>query len=182
MIHFAPEKCLRQCFAEYPAIEYIPVDLKNPNARVYTDITHMSFADNSVDIAFCSHVLEHVSDDRQAIREIYRVLRADGRAFILVPVGPHPTYEDPAVVEPEERERLFGQPDHLRMYGMDIQDRLGTAGFEVEVYHLSQIASDRETRLMKLDCPGCREIFVCRKPSQAEASTGGSRSRAGPHV
>src|SRR5262249_12426105 len=84
------------------------------------------------------HVLEHVPDDRRAMREFYRVLKPGGWAILLVPITVERTFEDPAVVDPAERLRLFGQEDHVRRYGPDYGDRLSEAGFAVSGVNVSE--------------------------------------------
>ena len=101
---------------------------------VHADITQIPFVDDSFDVILCSHVLEHVPEDRQAMRELCRVLKPDGWALLLVPISSRraETYEDATVVAPEDRERLFGQFDHVRIYGRDFKDRLEESGFHRE--------------------------------------------------
>jgi len=104
-------------------------------------------ADASFDVILCSHVLEHVHDDQRAMRELFRILRPGGWAMIQVPISSKPTFEDPSITEPAERERVFWQADHVRLYGLDIADRLLEAGFEVETVFGDQlVASDQLVR------------------------------------
>ena len=105
---------------------------------VHADITQIPFADDSFDVILCSHVLEHVPEDRQAMRELCRVLKPDGWALLLVPISSRraETYEDATVVAPEDQERLFGQFDHVRIYGKDFKDRLEESGFTVRLEDL----------------------------------------------
>ena len=85
------------------------------------------------DAVICNHVLEHVPDDRAAMRELRRILRPGGIAVLMVPFRPdRQTYEDPTIVDPEQRTAVFGQFDHVRLYGSDYLDRLREAGFEVD--------------------------------------------------
>jgi SAM-dependent methyltransferase len=114
------------------------------------------------DVIFCSHVLEHVSDDRRAMREFRRVLRYDGWAILLVPAVAEKTFEDPSVVDPAERLRRFGQEDHVRCYGPDYVDRLREAGFDVEEINVRDMFSDAEAiRMGLVRCAG--SIHVCRR-------------------
>jgi SAM-dependent methyltransferase len=96
-------------------------------------VQRLPFRDGAFDALLCHHVLEHVPDDRAAMRELRRVLRPGGWAILQSPIRSRleATLEDPAVTDPRERERLFGQRDHLRQYGRDYADRLRAAGFEV---------------------------------------------------
>jgi ubiquinone/menaquinone biosynthesis C-methylase UbiE len=88
------------------------------------DITDIQYPDNTFDVIYCSHVLEHVPDDRKAMREFARVLKPEGWAVFMVSLSEEHTIEDPSITSPAERERLFGQHDHVRRYGPDFKDRL----------------------------------------------------------
>jgi SAM-dependent methyltransferase len=135
VLHFAPERCIEQNLRAMPNVEYLSADLLDPRADVKTDITDLDFRDSSFDLVLCSHVLEHVPDDRAAMKEIRRVLVPGGTAIIQSPVNyDQPgTFEDPTVTDPEERLRLFSQRDHVRVYGPDLLDRLRDTGFDVTV-------------------------------------------------
>ena len=147
MLHIAPEPSLSARFATVKSLDYVTGDLYNPAASIRLDITNMpEVADNSVDVLYCSHVLEHVADDRAAMREFVRVLSPSGWAILLVPImAPH-TVEDPSITDPKERERLFGQHDHVRRYGPDFADRLEEAGFDVRTHRASEVLGKRLDR------------------------------------
>lgn len=126
-------------------IDYISADLSLPLAMVRMDITDIPYTDNYFDAILCSYVLEHIEDDRKAMEEILRVLKPDGWAILQVPLDRNrkQTFEDPNVVSPQERERLFLQHDHVRLYGLDYKDRLEEAGFKVKVdSYLKQLEKD----------------------------------------
>jgi SAM-dependent methyltransferase len=135
LLDIAPHPSLQRIFSTLSNIEYLSADLQSPLAMVKTDICAMPFADASFDVVICMHVLEHVPNDRQGIREVYRVLKPGGWAILQVPIDYHQctTFEDPTIESPQERERLFGQHDHVRLYGLDYRDRLEEAGFQVEL-------------------------------------------------
>ena len=135
VLHFAPEYMLQRTFKAMPNLRYISVDLDSSLAMVHMDITQLPFPDASFDVVLCSHVLEHVLDDRLAIAELFRVLRPSGWAIIVAPVDHSraETLEDPQVTRPADRARLFGQHDHVRLYGRDYVDRLEQAGFCVSM-------------------------------------------------
>jgi hypothetical protein len=161
LLHLAPEPCLERRLRRQLGEGYLSADLSNPRAMVNADIMALPFADGRFDVVYCSHVLEHVADDRLALREIRRVLGAGGWALILVPVYPGPTLEDPGVTDPRERFRRFGQEDHLRRYGEDFPERLRQAGFVVTAVRPGEICADEEIARMGLNAAAI--LFHCRR-------------------
>ncbi len=134
-LHIAPEVCLSKKFAALlPPDNYITADLESPLAKVKMDVQVIPFADSTFDVVFCNHVLEHVDDDRRAMRELHRVIRPGGWGVMLSPVDEAraTTFEDDTITDPSERTRLFGQYDHRRVYGMDYARRLQETGWKVE--------------------------------------------------
>ena len=127
------------------------------------DITEIHHQDESFDIIYCSHVLEHVPNDRKAIAEFYRTLRRSGWAVLNVPITADETFEDPSVTDPEERLRSFGQDDHVRRYGPDYKDRLEEAGFCVTVYSPQDLLSSFEVELQGMGNGAAGEIYYCTK-------------------
>lgn len=150
MLHIAPEPGLTARFSALPGIEYLSADLFNPLAMEQMDICDIHHPAKAFDLIYCSHVLEHVEDDRKALREFHRVLTADGLVVIAVPITSPSTFEDPAVTSPFERERLFGQHDHLRVYGWDVVERFKQAGFTVRVIHRSDLVGESAVERMGL--------------------------------
>jgi len=134
-LHFAPELIFRRRLESLPNLDYVSADLDSPEAMLHFDITAIPFDDDSFDAVLCSHVLEHVENDRAAMRELVRVLRPGGFAIVLVPLdlSREETYEDPSVTAPEDRAREFWQHDHVRLYGRDFAERLEQSGFSVTV-------------------------------------------------
>jgi SAM-dependent methyltransferase len=122
---------------------YVSVDLESPLAEIKADVTALPFPSGEFDVVLCSHVLEHVEDDRRAARELARVLRPDGFAVIIVPIhrGLSDTFEDPSITTPEERLTKYGQADHVRIYGRDFPARLTQAGFSVERINMFELVS-----------------------------------------
>ena len=118
MLHVAPEYAFEGIIGKYVGKGYISSDLSN-RGHVQMDITNIQYPDESFNIIYCSHVLEHVPNDKQAIREFFRVLKVDGWAIILVPIIGEKTYENPQITSHAEREKYFGQYDHIRRYGFD---------------------------------------------------------------
>ncbi|MGQ9586560.1 MAG: class I SAM-dependent methyltransferase [Anaerolineae bacterium] len=135
VLHVAPEPFLQDRFQALPNLKYVSLDLEAPWAMLRADVTEMPCRDEAFDVILCYHVLEHVPQDRKAMGELFRVLRPGGWAILQVPLDParETTFEDPAVCTPEARKRVFGQSDHVRIYGRDYKERLEGAGFQVRV-------------------------------------------------
>ena len=132
ILHFAPEHQLQEILKNAANTDYISADLDMPTAMVKMDITDIIFEDNTFDVIICNHVLEHISDDRKAMSELYRVLKPGGWAILDTPMSDqYETVEDLTIEDPKERERLYGQDDHVRTYGLDKKDRLESVGFKV---------------------------------------------------
>ncbi|MDJ0839291.1 MAG: methyltransferase domain-containing protein [Acidobacteriota bacterium] len=167
MLHLAPEPQLILKFNALKHIRYVSADLDSPIAMMKMDITDIPFADGEFGVIFCSHVLEHVDDDRTAMRELLRVLDDKGWALLDVPITAEKTFEDPSVTDPDERTRLFGQPDHVRRYGPDFADRLQEAGFEVKVIYAHTIID--EAMQIKMRVPADEKVFYCTKPTPKAA-------------
>jgi SAM-dependent methyltransferase len=163
VLHFAPEAALSNPFAAMQNLQYVSADVESPLAMRKLDITSIPLADNAVDVIICYHVLEHVPDDRKAMAELYRVLAPGGFAVLQVPLdtGRAETYEDPTVTRPEDRLRLFGQNDHVRIYGRDYKDRLESAGFRVRVDDFVKGFSSRTVRTFGLT--EAEDLYVCTK-------------------
>ena len=134
LLHFAPEQAFYKRFKKLSHLEYTTTDLNSPLATVKADICALPFEDNSFDIILCNHVLEHIPDDQKAMQELYRVMKPEGWGVFQVPqdVNRKETFEDPSITDKKERARIFGQYDHVRIYGYDYFDRLRAAGFTVE--------------------------------------------------
>lgn len=158
----APEACLEPRLRECLGDNYLTADLHDPSAMVKMDITDIQFPDESFDAIYCSHVLEHVQDDKRAMREFFRVLKNGGWAILLVPITSEQTIEDPSIVDPKERLRVFGQEDHVRRYGPDYVDRLREAGFKVEITKACELVDDKGIVEMGLT-PASGEIYYCTK-------------------
>lgn len=165
LLHFAPEPLFDPVFARLSGIERTTADLYAP-ADLALDITKMDLADGSFDLILCSHVLEHVPDDRAAMSELRRVLAPGGLALVLTPYRPEvSTYEDPAITAPLDRMVAFGQQDHVRIYGADLADRLRDAGFEVEDRTPAELFEDSLVQRSELD--PVEHLFLCRAPAVA---------------
>lgn len=134
VLHIAPEQCFYKRFRKLANLKYTTADLESPLADVKLDIQNMPFSDHQFDVIICNHVLEHVPDEKKALDEIYRVLKKGGFALLLAPIsfGMEHTLEDESVTSPAEREKLFRQKDHYRLYGRDYIQRITGAGFCIQ--------------------------------------------------
>lgn len=161
-LHIAPESILEKKLRPLIGEGYVTADLFAENVDLKMDITDIQFPDSSFDFIYCSHVLEHVPDDRKAIREFRRVLTAKGIALLLVPITAKETFEDPSIEDPKERLRLFGQKDHVRRYGPDYVSRLKEEGFKVEEIRGEDFLTSTEIEQMGIT-PASGELYICRK-------------------
>ncbi len=163
VLHIAPEQCFIKRFKKLKNLEYITADLYSPIVDVKANILDLPFADNSFDVIFCNHVLEHIIDDKKAMQELYRVLKPKGFGIFQIPqdLNLEKTYEDFSITSSEERSKHFGQYDHVRVYGKDYFDRLRSVGFKVEEVNYTKKISEK---LTKRYCLSKSEILpVCYK-------------------
>ena len=146
-------------------LDYISGDLESPLSMIKMDVHEIPFEADEFDVVFCNHVMEHIEDDIKAMGEILRVLKPGGWAIIQSPVYTdlETTIEDQSITDPAERERIYGQNDHMRKYGKDYGDRLKTAGFKVkEDDYLHELSPELRTRYA---LPEEEIIYFCEKPA-----------------
>ena len=142
VLHFAPEQAFYKRFRVMKNLDYTTTDLNSPLADVKADICDLPFEDDSYDVIFCNHVLEHIPDDTKAMQELYRILKPGGMAVLQIPqdLQRAQTFEDNSITDRNERAAIFGQYDHVRIYGRDYFDKLRTIGFKVhEVDYTAQL-------------------------------------------
>ena len=153
VLHIAPEQEFLRKFKKMKNLEYTSADLFSPIVDVKADILDLPFEDNTYDVIICNHVLEHIVDDRKAMSELYRVMKSGGWGIVQVPMknSLEKTYEDFTITDPKERQKHFGQYDHVRWYGMDYFDRLKSVGFETEINFYSQKFSEAEIKRFGLN-------------------------------
>jgi SAM-dependent methyltransferase len=134
VLHFAPEQAFYKRFRKLENLDYTTTDLNSPLADVKADICNLPFEDNSFDVILCNHVLEHIPDDIKAMKELYRVIKPGGWGIFQIPqdLMRDKTFEDNSITDKKERAKIFGQYDHVRVYGRDYFDRLRQNGFIVE--------------------------------------------------
>jgi SAM-dependent methyltransferase len=168
MLHVAPEQCFMDHFEAIHGDNYITADIESPLAKVKMDIHDIPFPANTFDVTFCNHVMEHVDDDLKAMSELHRVLKPGGWGIIQVPFFPplpEETFEDNSITDPKEREKVFGQDDHVRLYGNDYPDRLRKAGFIVkEEDYIHEIPAEW---IQKYALPKDEIIYLVRKADAA---------------
>jgi len=163
VLHVAPEQCFYKRFRKLLTMDYTTGDLESPLADIHFDLHNIPFEDDLFDVVICNHVLEHVEDDRKCMREIYRILKKGGFAILQVPVDytREHTFEDSSVTDPKERERLFWQVDHLRLYGRDYGQILRSVGFYVTESDFVKDISEKEIKRMRL--PAKEVLYFCEK-------------------
>ena len=166
VLHVGPGAALVRWFGTLEGNRYVTLDLDSPLATVQGDVTDLPFAHQSFDLVLCLHVLEHVEDDRAGMRELARVLTPGGKAVIQVPPSDlEETFEDPHVLTPEDRERVFGQWDHVRICGRDYGERLEEAGFRVQEVDYVEELDDRVRAEYGLRTG--EPFYLCEKPRRA---------------
>lgn len=133
VLHFAPEQAFYKRFRNQKNLDYTTTDLNSPLADVKADICNLPFKDEEFDVIFCNHVLEHIPDDTKAMQELYRILKKGGMGIFQIPqdLSRETTFEDNSIIDRKERAKIFGQYDHVRIYGRDYFDKLRSVGFRV---------------------------------------------------
>lgn len=152
VLHFAPEQAFYKRFRKLDNLDYTTTDLNSPLADVKADICNLPFEDNSFDFILCNHVLEHIPNDTKAMQELYRILEPGGTAILQIPqdLKKESTFEDDSITDPKERARIFGQYDHVRVYGRDYFDKLRSIGFAVEEVDLTSQLSPEQVDKYRL--------------------------------
>jgi len=153
---------MRDKFRNLSYLDYLSADLSDPRAMVKMDITDIQYPNDTFDLIYCSHVLEHIPNDRRAMRELCRVLKPNGFALLMVPVTRIETFEDPSLTDPAKRAELFGQADHVRHYGPDFKDRLEDCGFSTKVFSAGELVGENDTFRFGVQSP-YDIVFLCSK-------------------
>jgi len=145
-LHIAPEQCFLKIFKKQKNLDYVTSDLESPIADVKADICNLPFKDDSFDVVFCNHVLEHIPDDKKAMQELFRVLKKGGFGVFQIPqdMSRENTFEDASITDKEERTKIFGQYDHVRVYGRDYFNKLRSVGFKVDEVDYTQRITPEE--------------------------------------
>ena len=163
VLHFAPEQAFYKIFRNQKNLDYTTTDLFSPLADVKADICNLPFESNLYDVILCNHVLEHIPDDIKAMKELFRVMKPGGYGIFQIPqdYNREQTFEDDSITDKNQRAKIFGQYDHVRIYGRDYFDKLRHIGFVVEENdYIKKLGS-----AMQKYCLAPGEIIpVCRKP------------------
>ncbi|PWK19176.1 methyltransferase family protein [Xanthomarina spongicola] len=149
VLHFAPEQCFLKRFKALGNLDYTTTDLESPIADVKADICNLPFNENEFDVILCNHVLEHIPDDTKAMQELYRILKPGGFGVFQIPqdLSRETSFEDSSITDKKERAKIFGQYDHVRIYGRDYFDKLRSIGFKVdEVDYTTTLPEEDITR------------------------------------
>ena len=163
LLHFAPEQAFYKRFKKLRNIQYDTIDINSPLAKIKADICDLPIKENTYDFILCNHVLEHVLDDNKAMSELYRVLKKGGTGIFQVPIDMkrEKTFEDDSITDKLERNKIFGQYDHVRVYGKDYFKKLEDTGFKVQQIDYSKKFSDKE--ILKFSIIKGEIIPVCTK-------------------
>ena len=146
VLHFAPEQAFYKRFKKLKHLDYVTTDLNSPIAMVKADICNLPFDSDSFDVILCNHVLEHILEDTKAMHELYRVMRPGGLGIFQIPqdLNRETTFEDHTITDEKERAKIFGQYDHVRIYGRDYFDKLREIGFKVDEVDYTSTLSNQE--------------------------------------
>lgn len=165
VLHVAPEPALSRNFSKIKNLDYLTADLNPVNVMEQMDLTQIKYPENSFDMIIANHVMEHIPDDRKAMAEIFRVLRPGGMAVLQIPISKilKKTDEDFDIVDAGEREKFFGQTDHVRIYGQDYIDRLKAVGFFVDPY-IWTLETELKSKGKNYGLNPEEVVFRCLKP------------------
>ncbi len=165
VLHFAPEQAFYKIFRNQKNLDYITTDLNSPLADIKADICDLPFGENEFDVILCNHVLEHIPNDTKAMQELFRILKPGGFGVFQIPqdLSRQVTFEDNSITDRKQRAEIFGQYDHVRIYGRDYFEKLRKIGFDVEEIDLTINMQPQQITRFRL---ALGEIIpVCRKPA-----------------
>ena len=149
VLHFSPSRPLKRLLRKYPKLDYVSTDYESQYEDRNYDITSIPEPDNRFDLIICFHVLEHIPDDRKAMEELYRIVKPGGTVLLQTPFQEGETYEDSNITSEVDREKHFGQKDHVRIYGLnDFVARLQNVGFKIDKQNaIDLIGEEKVNRL-----------------------------------
>lgn len=157
ILDIAPIRSFESLVKKY-GCNYTSIDIGENRAMIKMDITQMDFPDSVFDLIICSHVLEHVKDDVKALKELYRVLKAEGKCIIIVPFNSNRL----ETIEYEKPDPYM--EDHVRDYGKDVLGRINSSGFNVEDKEINY--SEQDEKKYGLFPGGGASFFLCTKGSK----------------
>ena len=163
VLHIAPEQVFYATFKALKNWDYTTTDLHSPLADVKADICALPFENEAYDLIFCNHVLEHIPDDQKAMKELYRILKKGGTLIAQVPLDENreATFEDDSITDKKERTQIFGQYDHVRIYGLDYFERLNAIGFDARgIAYLNSLSKEE---IQRFGLPKAERIPVAVK-------------------
>ena len=148
VLHFAPEQAFYKRFRKLSNLDYTTTDLESPLADVKADICNLPFKDDEFDVILCNHVLEHIPDDTKALKELLRLLKSGGWGIFQIPqdLSREITFEDNTIIDKKERAKIFGQYDHVRIYGKDYFNKLRSIGFKVDEVDYTSTLSEEDLK------------------------------------
>lgn len=163
VMHIAPEQCFHGKFKKQKNLDYTTGDLMSPIADLHFDLHKIPLEDNTYEVIFCNHVMEHVKDDLKCMQELHRILKPGGWGIMQVPIDAsrNETYEDWSITDPKEREKHFWQYDHVRLYGLNYPKRLEEAGFKVDIIDFSKELPTETFERYRI--PKSELLYVVRK-------------------
>jgi len=163
LLSVAPEYSIQKKLKSLNNIDYTSIDLDSKLAMYKVELTNIPFEENIYDGIICYHVLEHIKDDLKAMSELFRILKPGGWAILQSPVDTNreETFEDFSITSPIERKKIFGQEDHVRIYGRDYTSRLMKAGFCVREDTFVNTFSESDVEKFRLD--KSELIYFCTK-------------------
>ncbi len=163
VLHIAPEQVFYATFKALKNWDYTTTDLHSPLADVKADICALPFENEAYDLIFCNHVLEHIPDDQKAMKELYRILKKGGTLIAQVPLDENreTTFEDDSITDKKERTQIFGQYDHVRIYGLDYYERLNAIGFDA--HGIAYLNSLSKEEIQRFGLPKAERIPVAVK-------------------
>ena len=152
VLHIAPEQCFHGLFKKQKNLNYLTGDLVSPLADLHFDLHQIPLENDRFDVIFCNHVMEHVEDAHQCMKELFRVMKPGGWGIMQVPQDHNReiTLEDPAIISPEDREKFYWQKDHVRLFGQDYPEWLSNAGFQVEQFLMKDVYSEEQINRFRL--------------------------------
>ena len=152
VLHVAPEQVFYKKFKSFSNWDYSTTDLHSPLADIKADICNLPFKENTYDLILCNHVFEHISDDKKAMSELYRILKKGGTLIAQVPLDEtrKEIFEDDSITDRKKRTIIFGQYDHVRIYGQNYYSRLEAAGFKVSRINILKKLTSKEIKYFGL--------------------------------